>query len=565
MKSIISSLILLFAFFISVTAQKQTPFKMPAEGHKQEVYKNIDFYHFSTVAFDSQNRPYGFNIHEEFGYIRTLRNGLWVEINYLDDLQKAHPGKEITNLHKMTTHTKPRVAITTDDHLYMTLNYLVDGKASWAIMYLDDINKDEFQVELYPNVMNIILEEFTGHNYNNGETPGIIINETAESLANLGWPTPRVSWTISNVYRLKFLTPFRNSDGTISFNTMVMGQKLGATTNHSGGCAAMATKGGVTYVAYSGFDEEKILKEKARKNVNQGYIAEITRPKSIDGKASMKSIYMGLQSVYGHIDSHSQGSVVFDKDGILHYMPGNHAACDEYFRTKHSLNDNSFNPMSETEWTQYGTTTPRGDFSYDTPVIDNNNMIHFAYRQRNAGPGRGLAVKSAPTDVTDWGDGLGELIIQPPSPWDNGGGYIILYHRLLMDRANNVHVTGTFLEFKHYEKGMYPRISAIKNNGEGEWELSSRYKYLENIIDGKKVQQIQFTPDSLYSDVQRVELEASTNAEGLDVKYKVIDGPAKVRGNKLFLKGKGKVVIKATSAGNKNYYADEVVREIEVN
>ena len=81
--------------------------------------------------------------------------------------------------------------------------------------------------------------------------------------------------------------------------------------------------------------------------------------------------------------------------------------------------------------------------------------------------GEVLCVKSAPSDVTNWGSGLGQLIIQPPSPWDTNGAYIILYHRLVMDRANNVHLSSCFLEFTHYEKGLYPRIGAIKSGKKG--------------------------------------------------------------------------------------------------
>jgi hypothetical protein len=549
----------------SVIAQQFAPFKMPAENHKEMVYNNIDFYHFSTVAFDSKNRPYGFNIHEEFGYIRTLRNGLWVKINYLDDLQKKYPGKEISNLHKLTTHTKPRVAITTDDHLYLTLNYLVDGKQNWAILYLDNINNDNFQVQLFPKASNVILEEFTGHNYNNGETPGILINESGASLSSLGWPKRLVTWTISNVTIVKFLTPYRNTDGTISFNTTLIGERLGGTTNHSGGCAAMATKGNKTYLTYSGFDEKKILEKGERKNVNQGYIAEITRPKRVTGKTIVRNKYMGLQSVYGHIDSHSQGSVVFDKDGKLHYMPGNHAACDEYFRTKHCISDAAFSPMTDAEWVQFGTTTPKGDFSYDTPVIDNDNMIYVAYRQRNKGKGRGLYVKSAPTNVTDWGKGLGELIIQPPAPWNESGAYIIFYHRLIMDRANNVHINGTFLEFKHYEKGMYPRIGAVKENGEEKWEMVNRYKYLKHIVGGKEVQQISLKIKGKCKPGKHAKIITSSNKKNAFVKFEVVEGNARLNKNKIIFDGKGDVLLRAFSEGNDTFYADEIYKKIEVN
>lgn len=191
---------------------------------------------------------------------------------------------------------------------------------------------------------------------------------------------------------------------------------------------------------------------------------------------------MGVQSVYGHIDSHSQGAIVVDAEGRLHYLSGNHAAADEYYRSLHPVSGNDFDFKSDLEWKKYGNTTPKGDFSYDTPVIDNNNTIYFAYRQRNAGPERGLYVKSAPTNTTDWGDDLGELIVRPPAPWSNNGEYIIFYHRFIMDRAGNVHLSSGFFEFENYEKGNYPRIGIFLENGRSNWQMSSRSTYLKNMI-----------------------------------------------------------------------------------
>ena len=111
----------------------------------------------------------------------------------------------------------------------------------------------------------LMLRNFTGHNLKNGETPGILVTQSGKTLAELGWPTPKVSWTIGNVYILKLLIPYRDRKGNISYNTTVLGQTLGAITIHSGGCATMATKDNKTYVCYSGFNEDKIVNDQERK------------------------------------------------------------------------------------------------------------------------------------------------------------------------------------------------------------------------------------------------------------------------------------------------------------
>lgn len=564
MKRFIVSKLLLFYILAIGCAQKTIPFQMPATNNKQAVYDQIDFYHFSSVAFDSQNRPYGFNIKEEFGYIRTLRNGLWVKRHFLDELQQAHSGKTITNCHTKNTHAQSRISVTSDNHLYATINYLVDGEMCWSILYLDDLDTDEFQVEVIPTATSITVEEFTGYNLLNGETPLLVISEGGKSLKELEWPTPTVSWTINNVSVVKVLIPYRDESGRISFNSTLLGETLGAHTIHSGGCASIATYGNRTYLTFNAFNERKIKEEKSRQNVNWGMLAEIVRPDNSNGVAKIQTRFMAIQSVYGHIDSHSQGSVVIDRNGKLHYVSGNHAANDEYFRTTHSINDPEFSFRAENEWKQYGMTTRKGDFSYDTPVIDGNNTIHFAYRQRNGGKGRGLCVKSALADVTDWGKELGDLIIQPPAPYDRNGEYIVLYHRLVMDRAENIHLSSGFFEFKNGVDGDYPRIGAMKLNGKGEWIIADRYKYSENIIDGKKVQRITCELSSSYSMNDIVKLSAISNFKGASVKYKVLEGPAQIRKNKLSFTGKGKVIISIGNKGNKQFYADKLIKEITI-
>lgn len=485
-QSRLKRLTLLFFLFnslpVGVYSQSVLPFQMPENNKKQEIYDEIDFFNFSALAFDSRNCPYGFNIHEEFGYLRTLRNGVWVKINYLDELTQEHIGAEVSNAHLTNGHHQPRISITSDDHLYITLNYLVDGEQKWAILYLDDLNTDDFQVEvLSGRITTVTVEQFTGHNLKKKETPGILVTELGDSFASLKWPEPKVSWTISNVHVLKFLIPFRSENGKVEYNSTVLGTTLGNTTIHSGGDAVMATLGTSTYITFSGFNEERINKEAARDRVNLGYLAEIKRPESLSGSTSVKKRFMGVQSVFGHIDSHSQGGVVLDANGKLHYFAGNHAASDEYFRSVHSVNDSEFDFEAPNEWRQYGKTTPDGDFSYDTPVVDNNNTIYFAYRQRNVGPARGLYVKSAPVNITDWGSSLGQLIVRPPSPWSHDGQYIIFYHRLVMDRVGNVHLSSGFLEFINYEKSEYPRINVFRKSGIDGWQKSTRETYLNNL------------------------------------------------------------------------------------
>ena len=54
MKSTYLSTLIIFVITFGGMAQKNVPFQMPEANNKEAIYKDIDFYHFSTVAFDSK-------------------------------------------------------------------------------------------------------------------------------------------------------------------------------------------------------------------------------------------------------------------------------------------------------------------------------------------------------------------------------------------------------------------------------------------------------------------------------------------------------------------------------
>ena len=572
----------LFLLCISsqLRAQNEAPFRMPSNGNKDQVYGGLDYYHFSAAAWDSQNRPYGFNINEEFGYIRTLRNGLWKNINYLDDLREAHPGEVISTANTPLDHALSRISITTDNHLYMTLKYKAGGQVKWAILYLDNLDTESFQViPIIGNVSLVHVEEFTGHNLKNRETPAIMIIENGETFVQRGWnPEKKYPWTVRRVYIVKVAIPFRNINGTIRLNTIELTSTGGHSTIHSGGDAILATKGSVTYATYTQFDGSRIdMKNTSGKNitsnVNYGFVAQITRPDSVSANASVVYRNMGLQFPFDAIDSHSQGSIVFDSNSRLHYIPSDHVISDKYYRSTHATTDPQFDFLSHAEWTHYGTVTPTNseDFSYETMVIDNNNQMYTAYRQRSnrisAAP-RGLYIKNTSVTTTDWGGGYGLWLITPPSPYDTNGEYIIFYHRLWMDRNSNIHASATFFEFATGSKGRYPRINGYRTGGSGTcvWKQSSRYRYLENIINPKTVQMIDFTPiPDISTSTSTFPLQATSNVN-LTVSFEVLSGPATlINNNKLKLHGaKGVVTVRAFNNGNAAYYADEIIQSFKV-
>ena len=110
-------------FHLYIGAQTEAPIQMPDHNNEADIYAALDYFHFSAMAWDKYNRPYGFNANKDFGFIRTLRNGQWQEINYLDDLEKYHSGAVITKSTLQLDKGPGKISITSDNHLYATITY----------------------------------------------------------------------------------------------------------------------------------------------------------------------------------------------------------------------------------------------------------------------------------------------------------------------------------------------------------------------------------------------------------------------------------------------------------
>ncbi|MCG8475197.1 MAG: DNRLRE domain-containing protein, partial [Cytophagales bacterium] len=248
---------------------------------------------------------------------------------------------------------------------------------------------------------------------------------------------------------------------------------------------------------------------------------------------------------------------------------GDHVTSDKYYRSVHAVTDPAFDIESSSEWVSSGTVTPGGaqDFSYETAVLDNDGNMHVVYRQRaaNIGIQRGLYYKSMAISSASWGDGYGFQLMAPPAPYNINSAYLIFYHRLWVDRANNVHFSTTFYEGDSGANGLYPRIAGFRDagTGDGVWKESSRHRYLENILNGKQVQQIDFSiSDHILTDT--VDLSATTNIAGAAVEYELVSGPAILNGSQLSFTGAGTVTVKAKNSGTAAYYADESLATFQV-
>ncbi|BDD11888.1 hypothetical protein FUAX_43200 (plasmid) [Fulvitalea axinellae] len=570
-------MVLMVSLLGQAFAQDQAPFQMPANGNEANVYSRHDFYHFSALAWDSQNRPYGFNANKEFGYIRTLRDGLWKNINYLDELSAQHPGATVTTAEPPSIgHANPRLCITSDNHLYLTLNYKVNGSTIWSLLYLDDLDSENFQVIPLNGYYLAHVEEFTGHNLKNGETPAVILNRGGQSFADLGWdPWKKYPWTVGGLTVIDVAIPYRNSDGTISLNTFTLSETAGAATVHSGGNGVMATIGDKTYLAYTRFDKDKVANnfyqgKNDTRNANQGYVVEITRPVNSTGTPVIKEKFLALQFPFDAIDGHSQGELILDTSNRLRYISGDHVHSDRYYRSVHAVTDPAFDLTNTSEWTYNGTVTPTGaqDFSYETAVIDNSGNMHVAYRQRASSLGiqRGLYYKSLPASSTNWPSGYGRQLLAPPAPYNTNAAYMILYHRVWIDKSGKVHFSSTFYEGDSGANGVYPRIAGFRGAGSGDgiWTESDRYRYLENIIGGKSVQKLSFSISDQELSSSPITLNATSDASGTTIEYELVDGPATLSGNQLTLNGQGSVTVKAKALGNAAFYSDEVTVTFQV-
>lgn len=407
------------------------PFQIPPTG-RPEVFETLVRYEApSALAFDSRNRPYMFATRdpESYGYLLTLRDGQWVKRSFLGELRKAIPEMRIPD--KRFFHSLGSLFIDDDDAIYATVP--VWGEDDWpskyALVYSSD-GGEHFSVYPLPG-RKAFMEIRTGNNAK-GTTPAL-------ATLTLRKKHP-AEW--GNYYILHVYLPKKQGDGLVLGEGIKVTEDCFGIANHSGGYSFAATAEGKTHFVYGEIPDQE-------RTANPTYVATIDRA---DRKVEEKVL---LTRAWPEVtDVHSTPVITMDSEGYLHVLSGAHGNPFLYARSQkpHDISG--------------GWTIPKAMHrkqTYASLVCDANDRLHSVYRIHPQ-----LLYQHKPAKEGEWSEPV--VLANPPEGHE---GYSIYYHRLFLDRKDNLYLSFSFYEMHTKDEGVYPRVLAVSRDHGQTWTVAS--------------------------------------------------------------------------------------------
>ena len=537
-----SLLLLLGLLSVSTTAHAAFPvWTYPPHSQQPIQVEGVDTPMGLAIAFDSKNRPYFLadRTGTLTGKIRTLRNGLWHDIDYSTADWTGAASRWYTE-----------VTIDGSNALYAS----TWATGTWRLLYSPDITASSPVFHTYDLSIPVNIEKNMSHGDNSN--PPVIIEWEAVG--------PR-----EDRYRLRVYIPSKNSDGTLSLSdTLTLVQtRAEAHFSHSGGTPSVVSKNGKIHVTY--------LQERDASgnpsNSSRIWVATIDRAtKNIDHHAHLAQTHGFPERPDTWADNHSMPVIGITSTDTVIVILGTHGETFPYYKatstnTTSTLTNQNANVPNVNKAT-----------TYVDLVIDDGDTLHTSYRTYtgplgSAGLYRGVGYSRRPRSATAW-DNEKVLLAPDVEVFTN---HSVPHQRLFMDRQSgrrNLYLVGLD-EGSNQRPGVnpvqffsaYPTPLISTTDGGSSWSLMTRYDLLGRINDGKTVQRITFPaiPNKYPNEV--FYLNATTDAFGLTVSYEVVSGPATLVGNKVTVgSGTGEVVIKAKNSGDVTYYADEVTQRFQV-
>lgn len=407
-----------------VIIQPQMPIVLRPGYHEKAQFGYSPGYTVNVPTFDSLNRPYirsrSSDVHET-GFIHTLRNGQWVELNFLEDLREQLPGFQ--TVIRGAGWYGGRVVFDADDHMYNPLKVqLADGTQANVLLYSTDYG-ETFQVYRLPDG-DYNIEHWVGHN-ELSRPPLITVYRLRESHPA----------TYSSYNDMYVIQPVKHDGGLVLEEPVhVTGNAL-THARHSGHASFAVSAGDKAFLVW----------------------AEASDPSSnVPGAPTFVATYHASTNTLGekHFlayappanDGHNTPGIAMDSKGYLHVITGSHGRNFYYLR--------SLVPYTADEgWTDPEPTlntgfreghSERGRQTYLSMVIDADDTLHIVFRQWRQGvdphfTGRlygALSYQSRPTDGV-WADAT--MLIVPPVTT-----YSVFYHKLAMDRNGQFYLTYSF-------------------------------------------------------------------------------------------------------------------------
>ena len=313
-----------------------------------------------SVDFDSSNRPYFTNDRTGTlrGKLRTLRNGLWHDIDYSSTMISW--GGHRDQIHYTY------VVIDGSDALYAVMLTGDGWRDGWRLLYSPDITAASPSFHSYRLAGFTLIEKNMSHGDNN-VTPVIVTWPWIDAQA---WPPPPAWYPLINQQmrnKLRLYIPRKNSNGTLSLSDSLdlASSHAGPHWAHSGGMPPVVSKNGLIHVVYlSGKNASGIGSQSSRV-----WVATIDRAT----KSILSHNYLSDTHGYG-LDHHSMPVIGITSTDTVHVILGTHGETFRYFKAT--------TPDSTSTLTDQHSRVPNVNeaTTYVDLVIDDGDTLHTSYR-----------------------------------------------------------------------------------------------------------------------------------------------------------------------------------------
>jgi hypothetical protein len=432
------------ALFAAVAGAQPVELPIVERPHEHEAALGYTPWYVPNVpAFDKFNRPYirsrTVDPHET-GFIQTLRNGRWVQRDFLATVRAAYP--TFAKIRHGGGTLGACITFDSDDCLYTLIRIrLQDNSDRDLLVYSIDYG-DTFQLCELPNdePLGAKPEGFANMEFRVGSNrltrPPLITTLRKRADHPLG------QWTAH--YNMYLLQP-RKADGRITLSEPVLVTDHGLYMSRHAGNPSFAVSGpDKTYFTWA---------ETTENNYVPGAPTFIA---TFDPQSLSISDRRFCAFAYPPNDGHNSPGIVLDTDGFLHVITGGHG---ESFMYSRSLAPYSTAGMSEAApvvtrgWSEFG--TDRGRQSYLSFVSTSDGTLHTVFRQWykdtepyfKDGYFGGLSYEQKPS-AGKWPQSS-RLLVVPPLD-----GYSIYYQTMTVDRQDRIFVSYSYRnEKKEYGTG----------------------------------------------------------------------------------------------------------------
>lgn len=451
--------------------QPTLPIVLQPLRHEEELFGYHPWFVRNEVSFDSLNRPYirsRDDSMDETGFIQTLRDGRWVELDFTEAVRAAYPTFEAFT--RGGGRAGARIVFDADEHLYTYVQIRVRGGSLRNVLLYSTDYGESFQVYELPSG-DIDMEHFVGHNSLDRPPLMVTFRRRAEH-----------SETYAGYYDLFILQP-EKLDGSLYLPEPihVTGDAL-PLSRHSGHPSFAVSAGERTFFTWF---EARPTNDLAGAPTYVSAYDTITK--------SLGPRYLLAYAPPAN-DGHNTPGMCIDPSGYLHLISGAHG--DQFFHLT------SLEPYTtDAGWTEPAPTmttgwregsSERGRQTYVGFSCDTSGTLHLVFRQWRRGvdpyfPGQyfGALAYQQKAPGQPWSEP--RILVVPPVP-----NYSIYYHKLSIDRLGRLFLSYSYrssqepygVDFDNAAREHPWRSMLMSDDGGTTWRIPTTEDFATGVLAG---------------------------------------------------------------------------------